>query len=168
MKKTFAQVSVYFLKTNSLQKGTNQFAYNNLLAANKKSYGVWEEVELTHKEILSIIIPQHWHLVVSRYIGIPGNNLECLLQMFKSLDVVKQRYPSCYKSVAYWYKKPFSMIYLCKHPPDHDEDYRLIKKYKGQLIHLDGLHRLIGWGLAKKFDKKSYEQGEKLKALIAG
>jgi hypothetical protein len=75
--------------------------------------------------------------------------------------------PVCWEKIAHWRKDSSSPVFLCTAPVSHS-DYQDLTDYEGHLIHLDGLHRLIAWGLYGKLEPDEYEKRERVIAYVAG
>jgi hypothetical protein len=149
---------------------TNEHARNMLQAAQEKFDGDWAYVSLDREDVLNIFLPHH----ISEGGAIPlipptGLTVAAAVEEIKKISTTdyQSANPVCWQKIAHWRKDSSSPVFLCTAPVSHS-DYQDLTDYEGHLIHLDGLHRLIAWGLYGKLEPDEYEKREKVIAYVAG
>jgi hypothetical protein len=86
-----------------------------------------------------------------------------------SIHEYRSANPVCWGKIDYWNGRPLSPVFLSVTPVEHD-DYAGLSDYRGSLIHMDGLHRLIAWSLlpGRRDQHEPRKEGEPLLAYVAG
>ncbi|TSA44814.1 hypothetical protein D4R52_03630 [bacterium] len=164
-----AEVLKVFDEEHNQQDGSNGWARRALIEADKKFNGKWGRIELKRKQILQIILSHHQgeggeiELVPKT-----GFTVEEAINKIKSISCYKIKNPKCWEKIEYLKTESFSPIFLSIGQIDWD-DYKSISISNGEhFFHLDGLHRLISWGLDGRLDAWTYFRGSKIIAYIAG
>lgn len=153
---SFGQVREAFLRENDLEDKYNRWGLGAIQAA-EVQFGSWHRVILSRKDILGIMLPHHTRCG-------PEIVPPSCATVADAIERLKRTPPddACRKKVEDLAKKPPTLIFLAAAPIDHPEygEYRLLVKrnYRG-LTHLDGLHRLIAWGLEKRSGVVAYVAG---------
>lgn len=160
-----------FDREHSIHFGSNAWAREALLLANKQFYGVWSYRPLTLSNIMKIVFPQHDHALQGGHFElIPKTGLtlkETLQKLYTFQNFYRRANPLCWSRIQYVSSLNFSPLFLSTRPISKI-DYQGITTYSGHLFHLDGIHRLIGWGLMGKLSSFSYAHNKPLYAYIAG
>ncbi len=150
---SFSEVKQEFLKQypyNNWQKEVSLWCLN----WTEKHVGNWYKVRLSRDDVLSILMPGHAH---SKYILIPkkGALLKSVYKRAKKLEY-KSKNPKCVKTIEHFKHSEFSPIFLSTR-------FKAMGHYKGHvkiktaLYHVDGLHRLIAWGLDGRYTNQYLE-----------
>lgn len=151
---------------------TDEAAKKRVLLADRHFNSYWQMVELELDEVLNIMLP--WHkgenyrsseeedLIPQR-----GMTVENAIKRFRNLSDYSKTNSTCFNKIQSSKQMEFKFIHLSIAPMLSENDYKNILDYKAKLVHLDGLHRLIGWGLAGKYDQEKYAN-DKLQAFVAG
>jgi Family of unknown function (DUF6309) len=153
---SFQEVHDAFLHENDLQDKYNQWAIGAIQIA-EEQLGHWRRVILSDRDILRVMLPHHTRCG-------PEIVPPSCSTVAEAIQRLKQRPHDdpCRKKAEDSSRNPASLIFLSVGPIDHPDyaDYRALveSKYQG-LTHLDGLHRLMGWGLAGRSDIVSYVAG---------
>lgn len=146
----------------------NKWARQIILQAEKDFPDSWVYCELNKDDVLNIILPTHpsedndIELVDEK-----GLTVEDVLKKLKTMPDYAAKNPICWRKINYWRQRMFSPIFLSTSPVSASRQ-KLIDPTKGKLFHLDGLHRLIGWGLSDRFDGLKNAEENKITAYIAG
>ncbi|MEV0530543.1 DUF6309 family protein [Kitasatospora sp. NPDC050463] len=163
---TFAEVRSVYLRNHSAEQAheanTNQDGEENLRRADEL-LGSWWRVRLARTEVLGVVLP--WHLS-------EGGGIELVprsgLTVRQAVDRVRAggrtwagANPVCAAKLALLKQAPLTPVYLSTAPVPHS-DYSDLLVREG-LIHLDGLHRMVAWELARRLPR-----GEWLDAFVAG
>jgi hypothetical protein len=167
----FEEVLACFDKEHEVKPdNTNGHARSMLQAAHEKFDGSWAFISLDREEILSIFLPHH----ISEGGAIPlipptGLTVVDAVEKIRKISIRDYQSANavCWRKIAHWKENYPSPVFLCIAPVSHS-DYQYLVNYQGHLIHLDGLHRLIAWGLSGKFEPGEYEKREKVTAYVAG
>lgn len=144
------------------------YAQRILKAANEHAKGAWLVGQLTRGEIESIILSYHQ----SEGGGImlsprSGMQLKDAIQLVQRNALYPQSSPGCWNKIKPHMESNFSPIFLAKHPVKNWEDHQQLQAGR-DYFHLDGLHRLVGWGLGNRFNQFSEdEQVSGLEVYIA-
>jgi hypothetical protein len=149
-----------------LTSGSGPWTRRFLEIAGRQFSGAWHEVEFSGSEALDIILPPH--------AGEPcrGDRLPLVppggASTAEAVDALRRirgdyeiQNPSCWGRIAEAAAAPFSPVILTAEPLDAD-DYHSIVARPGRLYHLDGFHRLVGWGWAGRLTP-----GVRLTAFLA-
>lgn len=165
----FEEVLRVFDEEHHQKDGTNSWARNALIEANKKFNGRWGQLKLKRKEILGIVLPHHLGEGGEiELVPISGLNVEAAISKIKSIPEYKIKNPQCWEKIKYLEIKPFNPIFLSVSAIDWDDYKNLIPTKNSHLFHLDGLHRLIAWGLAGRLSFWKYFLNKKIVAYVAG
>ncbi len=115
--------------------------------------GNWYKVRLSHKDVLSILLPGHAH--PNRHL-IPdeGRLLRHVLQKKINYRTVNR---TCWQSIKYFKTKDFNPLFLSTKfiALSH---YRRLKYQPTALYHVDGIHRLVAWGLDGRYTDEYLEK----------
>ncbi|MFB7481270.1 DUF6309 family protein [Streptomyces anulatus] len=126
---------------------TNEDGEENLRRAHSL-FGSWYRIELGRADILRVVLP--WHLS-------EGGTRELVprtgLTVGRAADLIRadpagyaEANPVCAAKLDRFSRAAFTAVYLSARPVDHP-DYSDVRVREG-LIHLDGLHRMVGWEVA--------------------
>lgn len=138
----FTTVLKKFYKEHDLKKGTNKWAVKAITGANKK-FGHWIEAELPKKTLLKILLPYHVHGKIE-LISKKGASLEETFDNLKKLGGnYEKQCIECIKTIKYFANKKIGHIYLSYGKISNLKDYAEMNCNKNDLVHLDGLHRLL-------------------------
>lgn len=120
----------------------------------------WNLVELDQNDILnSIILMWHKGEVDDDEINLvppEGASVIDTLTRFKEIEsFYRNKRPGCYAKIMQLKNSPFTPIFLSSVPISSigDEHSGMTNYKSGNLVHLDGLHRLIAWNIAGRIDK---------------
>jgi len=125
----------------------------------KKSGGKWAAIHLSKARILDIMLPPHRH-GQDELIPRSGLTVGAAMKNAES-NGYQSRNPDCWKIIDFHKHRPLSCVFLSACPIDAT-DYRELVDWEGHLVHLDGLHRLLAWGLSNRLES------EKVQACVAG
>src|SRR5438270_5349919 len=149
---------------------TNEHARNMLQAAQEKFNGTWTCATLEREDVLNIVLPHH----ISERGVIPlipptGLTVAAAVERLREISVREYQAANaiCWRKIAYCKETYPSPIFLCIAPVSHS-DYQNLTNFEGHLIHLDGLHRLIAWGLYGNLEPDEYVKRGKVMAYVAG
>jgi hypothetical protein len=166
---SFARVYFSFLKEHSGSQGFSSANWE-IKSANQE-LKKWQLIELDLKEIYEDILLVHHHHSMDGLELIPplGNRVMNALDNFKKMAPEYSIHnKDCYNQILSKSNMEFNAVFLSRKPvttiPEHQ---KLIAK-SGDLIHLDGLHRLIGWSYAGKFSEMYKSNKQKVTAFVAG
>jgi len=156
------------IKADPVGFNGNKWARNILEQADSDFYGLWHYVELEASEIFDIALPYHngeggGDILIDE----KGLTVSQAVQKIKNIFDYGKRNPVCWEKISYWQTREFSPIFLST-APVNAERQKLLSPSMGSLFHLDGLHRLIGWGMVGRFDPGIYGKKGKLAAYLAG
>jgi hypothetical protein len=123
-----------------------------LAAADRMSGGAWRLVTLTGDEARRILLPPHaGEPCHGDRVPLVGSGGSTVAQAVSALAADRDRYEranrECWRRIAAAAGAPFSTLVLIDQPLDTDE-HRELRPEPGRLYHLDGFHRLVGWGWA--------------------
>ena len=148
----------------------NRGALIGLNKANEK-FGNWVRRELELAEVLEVILPYHAHWGdpdKDAVLLVPpeGITLQEAVDRLKTLQDFEATNPTCWQSMQLSADTE-SPVYLSIEPIDND-DYRMQpSRSEPHLYHIDGLHRLVYWGLQGRYEPEVYEKNPVV-AYIAG
>ncbi|OGE80970.1 MAG: hypothetical protein A3E98_03095 [Candidatus Doudnabacteria bacterium RIFCSPHIGHO2_12_FULL_48_11] len=151
---TFDSILKAFDGQHDVKKGSNSWTRNALIAANNQFNGKWSFNTLNKEQLLKIVLPYH----TSEHGGIElvpksGMTIEDTINKIKSIPDYNIRNPDCWKKIVYLKQVPMNPVFLSVSLPSWP-DYQDIILLPGEhFIHLDGLHRLIAWGLDDRLDE---------------
>ncbi|MDH6125000.1 DUF6309 family protein [Kitasatospora sp. GP82] len=163
---TFAEVQEIYLGYHPVgqthEANTNQDGEENLQRA-EQLLGSWWGVRLSRAEVLDVMLP--WHLS-------EGGKLELVPRAGLTVGQAAERVrsggaewaeanPVCAAKLELLKSSPLTPVYLSTLPVPHS-DYSDLRLGSG-LVHLDGLHRMIAWELARRLPHE-----ERLEAFVAG
>lgn len=111
-------------------------------------FGQWNEVELSHAEVLDVML--HWN----KCFDVPKEGMTVAQAL--ELPLVRA-WVAEGKSKIY----PESHVWLATEPLRNTtaEEYGLLKNYQGKLITLDGIHRLLAWADSGKQATRAFIAG---------
>ena len=172
-KVNFSEVLQAFDKEHAVNKGTNSWARERLGNANDYFGGEWYYIRLSRKEILSGV-ELIWHHDPSSGLKlIPETGLTVAKAKDKFLEI-RQSYSrdnsDCYTKIIDFGDSAFNPIFLCTKPlkgfgiAEHEK----LLHIEGNLVHIDGLHRLVAWAVAGKINWFRYSFSKKINAFVAG
>lgn len=168
---SFEEVMAVFHKEHDKDRGSNEWALGVLSDANQQFGGNWIFKKLKRKEALSIVLPWHGHWEgQNNIILIPkeGMTLGTAIKRYNSIKNYKSENPKCWDTIEYLMnKKDSSSVFLSTAPIKGYKVFEDLKECEGHLIHMDGLHRLIAWGVSGRLGFWRYFFGKKIKAYIA-
>lgn len=136
-----------------------------------KELGRWRLVELELEEICEkLLLVNHHHPSDGlELIPATGATIPLALETFRSLAAeYAVRNKDCYDHIMGKSKTEFNTIFLSNKPVSTIPEHQTLLYKPGSLIHLDGLHRLIGWAYARKFSDAYATNSKKLTAFVAG
>lgn len=152
-------------------ENSNQYARGLLEKADQQFGSVWAQMFISGEDVLKIILPLHNHKAGGGQVElIPASGLtvSAATEKIRGMPSYQSTNTSCWRSITYWMNRYPSPIFLSAEPVRDCSDYQHLTQYHGHLIHLDGLHRLIAWGLSGKLDAGQYDNGQAVKAYVAG
>src|SRR5271167_851703 len=147
----FEEVKTRFLSENSLAEGSNEYACRLLAKANEEANGEWASVHLSKARILDIMLRPHRH-GQDELISRSGLTVAAAMKKAQS-GVYRSRNPVCWKIIDFHKDRPLSCVFLSTRPIDAT-DYRELAGWEGHLVHLDGLHRFLAWGLSNRLESE--------------
>ncbi len=150
---------------------SNQYARELLEMADRQFGGVWAQMFLCREDVLKIILPPHNHRAGGgqvELIPISGLTVSAATEKISGMPNYQATNTCCWRSITYWMDRYPSPVFLSAAPVRDCSDYQHLTNHDGHLIHLDGLHRLIAWGLSGKLGLGHYETAQKVKAYVAG
>lgn len=171
-KANFLTVLSVFDREHPTSEGTNSWARKMLENANHEFNGEWHQVQLSRKDILGILLVGH-HDPMDGLVLIPeqGMSVRMVAKHWKDIKSIYQvKNKDCYAKITKFSEQPFSAIFLSVRPiKGYDvPEYENLEYKNNALVHLDGLHRLVAWAIAGRFNRFRYFLGRKLNAFIAG
>jgi hypothetical protein len=165
----YSEVLDFFNKEHPTDENNPHFAGNkwgkmHLDWANTDASGVWSLCELDKEDILGVVVPFHEAEESENIlVDLGGQRVgDVILKLKDTWTKYAEENPVCWAKIMYWKGKPFSPLFLATKPVRQGRRGKVDEKL-GTLFHLDGLHRILRWGLDNRF-----ESDEKLKAYIAG
>jgi uncharacterized protein DUF6309 len=157
-----------FHRDHNVETGTNKWALGLVEIADREFEGNWSEVKLSREQILRIMLPHHGgERGLTELIPPEGMTVEQAVARLKQLDDYPESNPGCWSKISHSKNTGFSPVFLSASPVDH-EDYPTMVVPDNNFVHLDGLHRLLAWGLDGRYDLDSDSANETLTAYIAG
>lgn len=156
-----------YIEYSGYRSDTHNYTRRILVNANKQFQGQWALVYLGKRQIGNIVLP--WHLGEGGRVELVPKQGATLRKVLKKFDNLKfyQEYkksnPICWRKIIYLKKQRPTPLFLTTVPLEKKLSYNDLIVQDNQLVHLDGLHRLLAWGLSNRI--KGY--GE-IKAYIAG
>lgn len=173
---SFSEVLDFFntehpINSNSPHFAGNEWGKHHIEAADKVSSGVWALCELDAEEVLSVVLPYHeseeGKVMLAEE---PGIMVKDAIKKLEQMPSYKDDSPVCFAKMQYWQGKDFSPVFLSTTSLTSAQQGHqgVVDTSLGNLFHLDGLHRLIQWGMDGRFDSETYTNGPKLTAYIAG
>lgn len=102
-----------------------------LRAADTRCQGRWTLVLLSAPEIADAILPLHNHPI--EVIPQSGLSVSAAVQRLKHLP--KDQMPDCWERISAQKERDFSQTYIC------------LASENGVLKHVDGVHRLLAYGI---------------------
>jgi hypothetical protein len=153
--------------------GSHGFApANREIKSANKELKKWQLVELDLEEICEkILLVNHRHPSSGmELIPAAGMTIPIALENFRNLLTMEYSVNNkdCYDRIVAKSKTEFTTIFLSGKPISTIPEHQKLLYKPGNLIHLDGLHRLVGWAYAGKFSDAYTTNAKKLIAFIAG
>ncbi len=151
-KVNFEEVIDYFDKnhpvTDEGHSQKNKWGRNKIIEANDNSSGRWQFVELHPDEIADIWLPYHKgeHGHKGKEVVLieeEGSTVSDATSKLKSLTDYSETNKTCWKFIDYWQDKDITPIFISLCRPEHIKS----PNGEGHPFHLDGVHRLLAWGL---------------------
>lgn len=148
IKKTdFESVLERYLKEN--WEGNNHWEIQNLKRANEK-FGSWIEAKIAREEVGKIVVPYY------KYGGaaITPEGGALLMDSYKNFNANREYYERENQQFCQRIENQKKIIsktnhvktlYLSQEPLFTGLSYAGLKKFKGQITHLDGFHRLMAF-----------------------
>jgi len=152
-------------------ESSNQYARGLLEKADRQFNGVWAQMFLSREDVLKIILPPHNHRAGGgqvELIPISGMTVSAATEKIRGMPSYQSANTCCWKSITYWMDHYSAPVFLSAAPVRGSSDYQHLAHHEGHLIHLDGLHRLIAWGLSGKLDPDQYDKRQGVEAYVAG
>jgi hypothetical protein len=151
----------------SLTDGSAPWTLKFIELADRQFAGQWRELTISGHDALAIVLPPHagepCHGDRLPLVGPAGATVDDTARRLARIrDDYATANQSCWGRIAEAAAAPFSTLVLTMAPLDAD-DYRSIVQAPGQLFHLDGFHRLVGWAWAGRL-----VAGVRIRALVAG
>jgi hypothetical protein len=150
---------------------SNEYARGLLEKADRQFGGVWAQAPLSQEDVSKIILPPHNHGTGGgqvELIPISGLTVSAATEKIRGIPSYQCTNICCWRSITYWMDRYPSAIFLSAAPVRECSDYQQLSHHEDHLIHLDGLHRLIGWGMSGKLDPGQYDKGQGVYAYVAG
>jgi len=172
---TFDEVLSKFYSENKIKDGRNQVALSTIQKANEQ-FEKWFKIKVSPNFIDNVILP--WrrearilfftriiyalndiHLISSR-----GRSVqEACLRLKKYEEKFMKKDPKFIKRIISFHGKSFGTIYLCQSPLLKLKPHKNLRRWHPpQLIHLDGLHRMLSLSYPKKINIKE------INCIVAG
>jgi hypothetical protein len=152
---TYDEVKANFLENNATTQERNEWPLGALEIANGQ-FGTWTYVLLDPAELLPVLLPHHNHAV--NLVPVAGSTVLATVAKVAGLDPSSE----CHKRIQQFFGALTPAIFLSAAPINHPRyaDYHgLIHRGCTGLTHLDGLHRLLAWGLENKRRVPAYVAG---------
>lgn len=171
---SFAEVLEYFNKEHPVDLASPHFEGNkwgklHLEQADRDAADRWSLCELKSEDIFSIVLPyhaaEHGTAVLVEESGLIVKDAIAKVQSL--LPHYAEENPVCFAKMTYWQGKDFSPLFLSAKPAQQGRRSH-VDASLGSIFHLDGLHRLMQWGMDGRFNADAYERGPKLTAYVAG
>jgi hypothetical protein len=147
----------------------NKWGKLHLEQANTTAEGSWSLCELEVEDIFAIVLPYH-AAEHSESILVEEDGLivkDAIAKLENWLPAYAESNPVCWAKMMYWQDKEYSPLFLST-VPSYQGKRSHVNANLGNIFHLDGLHRLMRWGMDGRFVSEVYNQGPKLTAYIAG
>jgi hypothetical protein len=156
----FKDAKRIFWEQNKMRSHNSKWPFHLINNANAQC-GKWIFAKIPYEVFCNIKLPYHYH---GKKVLVPKKGLT-LKQTFERLKKINKRYrktnPICSSKINYFSKKDIGTIFLSAMMPKGRDGYGK-NKVKKSLIHIDGLHRLLGE--MYKLERKKYKP---IKAIIA-
>lgn len=164
---TRAEVIAAIGAERSLTEGSAPWTLAFIEVADRQFDGQWRHVTVSGPDALRVVLPPHaGEFCRGDRLPLVGPTGATVHDTARHLARIRDDYASanrsCWGRIAASAAEPFSTLVLTTNPLDAD-DYRGIAPAPGQLFHLDGFHRLVGWAWAGRLT-----DGTRLSALVAG
>ncbi len=171
---SYDDVLKFFTKEHPIDLESPHFAGNkwgrlHLDQANNELGGVWALCELEVDDILNLVIPFHVAEEGDSILVEEGGMTvrDAIDNLKNSLPDYTEKNPVCWAKIMYWKDKGFSPLFLSVAPVKQGGRSHT-NPALGSLFHLDGLHRLLRWGMDGRFESQNYTRDQKLTAYVAG
>jgi uncharacterized protein DUF6309 len=169
----FNEVLSAFDKEHPMAQGSNEWARTRLVEANQKFKGEWRKVSLSRRDLNNILLV--WHHDPKEGLELIPEHGATLAEVAARWKNIRHTYQStnteCFKKILAFGESPFSTVFLSAAPLKgfNVPEYEKLQYREGCLVHLDGLHRLIGWAIAVRFNWFRYFfSKDKVEAFVAG
>ena len=116
-----------------------------LNAANARCQGKWTLMSLSNADVSSVMLPYHRH---HGFEVIPQSGLSVSAAVERLKQLPKDQMPGCWKRISDLGQRDFSHMHIA------------LESENGILKHVDGVHRLLAYGL--------FEKGHDVLAYVAG
>ena len=165
-KVTFDEVLEHFHAKHPIDAdyrvNTNQDAENALVMATQL-FHEWNSVLLERRDILNVILP--WHLgCKGRLTLVPKSGLT-VEQTVKKLTAMQDSFchenPVCWDKIVRMKHSESTCLFLSTQAIPHAHYSEI--NIQGDLVHLDGLHRMVSWEFHGMLD-----DGAQVEAYVAG
>jgi hypothetical protein len=157
------------INDDSIHFEGNKWGKLHLEQANVSVQGDWSLCELETEEILGIVLPyhaaEHGESILIQEDGLIVR--DAIKKLKDNLPEYSEKNPVCWKKMMYWKDKEYSPLFLST-VPAYQGKRSHVNPSLGKIFHLDGLHRLMRWGMDGRFTPDLYNQNPKLTAYIAG
>lgn len=150
---------------------SNQYARELLGKADQQFGGVWTQSPLPQTDIAEIVLPPHYHTAGGgkiELIPVSGLTVAAATDKIRRMKGYESANTCCWRIITHWMERYPSPIFLSVAPVKSCSDHQYLTSYDGHLIDLDGLHRLIAWGLSGRLESSEYDKGNRIIAYIAG
>ncbi len=170
----FSDVLKRFDREHPINQETNEWARDRLKNANERFGGEWYSVQLSRREVLSGIELVYHHDPGSGLVLIPeeGSTVSEAKDKFLKirLDYSKKN-SDCYEKIVKFGSRMFDYVFLCTAPlkgfgvTEHEK----LDHTEENLVHIDGLHRLVAWAVKGRLGWFRYNVfSKKIYAFVAG
>jgi hypothetical protein len=149
-------LSIYRKENNQKEGNIDRTTY--LLSVANKFFGSWIEAELPNSEVLKVTLPYHLHFS-NELISKRGATVRYASDKFRKIETTYRKdNRECYEIIERSKKKNIQTVYLSlgvlsdssNEEVNGFKEYRKIRKSENNLIHLDGLHRLLSYGINRR------------------
>ena len=151
----------------SLAEGSAPWTLRFIDLADRQFEGQWQRVTISGPDALAVVLPPHAGEPCRGdrmpLVGLAGATVaDTARRLARMRDDYATANQSCWSRIAEAAAAPFTTLVLTTAPLNAD-DYQAIVPAPGQLFHLDGFHRLVGWAWAGRLT-----DGVRIPALVAG
>lgn len=174
---SFDEVQKIFNKEHHTSS-THNWTAERLKNANSVYHGKWSLVELSSREVRSkISLMYHHHRGDNEYgVGIElipqhgATVTQATKNLLNSIGEYKKENKGCLETIKHHKNSSFDPIFLCREPLKGFEitEHEQMKAPLDNLIHIDGLHRLIAWSIDGRFNFPKKLSRKHVTAYLAG